>query len=165
MTVTSLSAVPNQLVQIPQLILSLPISTYMTTPVTDLHHLCSRLSAQSLPDGWRKHMYGTHSGLILSYLSVNSSTLMPVTSFIVKVDNNLKWSLSYNGMLVKNQQHCGFSISEEIKCLKDVLTVLSSVQVSHVYCGNSVEEFKQLVDDHCGEFKDSEGCYIILSYI
>ena len=162
-TVTSLSAVPNQLVQIPQLILSLPISTYMTAPVTDLHHLCSRLSAQSLPDGWRKHMDGTHSGLILSYLSVNSSTLMPVTSFIVKVDNNLKWSLSYNGMLVKNQQHCGFSILEEIKCLNDVLTVLSSVQVSHVCCGNSVEEFKQLVDDHCGEFKDSEGCYIILS--
>ena len=63
----------------------------MTAPVTDLHHLCSRLSAQSLPDGWRKHMDGTHScsGLILSYLSVNSSTLMPVTTFIVKVDNNL----------------------------------------------------------------------------
>ena len=110
-------------------------------------------------------MDGTHSGLILSYLSVNSSTLMPVTTLIVKVDNNLKGSLSYNGMLVKNQQHFGFSISEEIKCLKDVLTVLSSIQVSHVCCGNSVEEFKQLVDDHCGEFKDSEGCYIILSCI
>ena len=41
-TVTSLSPVPRQLVQIPQLILSpLPISAYMTTPVTDLHHLCS----------------------------------------------------------------------------------------------------------------------------
>ena len=95
-TVTSLSPVPHQLLQIPQLILSLLISAYMTTPVTDLHDLCSWLSAQSLPDGWRRHMDGKYNGLIFSNLSVNSST------FMVKLDNNFKWSLSYNGMLVKN---------------------------------------------------------------
>ena len=108
-TVTSLSPVPHQLLQIPQLILSLLISAYMTTPVTDLHDLCSWLSAQSLPDGWRRHTDGKYNGLIFSNLSVNSST------FMVKLDNNFKWSLSYNGMLVKNQQRCGLSISEEIK--------------------------------------------------
>ena len=66
-------------------------------------------------DGWRTHMDGTYNGLIFSNLSVNSSMLMPVAIFMIKLDNNFRWSLSYNGMLVKNQQLCGLSISEEIK--------------------------------------------------
>ena len=143
--------------QIPQLKLSLPISAYTTAPITDLHHLCSRLSTHPLSHGWMRHMDATNSGLIFSSLSVDSSTLMPVTTFIVKVDNNLKWSLSYNGILVKNQQHNTFGNSQQIKCLSDVLTFLYSIQANHIYCGNSVEEFKQLVDDCGGEFKDLEG--------
>ena len=117
---------------------------------------------QSFPDGWTRHMDDMQSGLIFSTLSIDSSTLSPSKTIIVKVDNNLAWSLSYNGILVKNQSY--LSNSQQIKCLNDVLILLSSIQASNICCGNSVDEFKELVDDHRGEFKDSKGCCILHAY-
>ena len=105
-TVLPLS-IPRQLIQVPRLILSLPVSAYTTAPIADLHHLCSRLSAHSLPDGWIIHVDDTHNDLILSSLTIDASTLLPTTTFIIKVDHNLKWSLCCNGILVKNEQTLG----------------------------------------------------------
>ena len=143
--------------QSPQLTLSLPISAFITAPVTDLSHLDTRLSMQSLPDGWVRHMNASHNGLIFSSLSIDSFALLPTTTFVVKIDCDLKWSLSYNGIAFKNQQLSGFGDSQQIKCLNDVLILLTSIQANHICCGNPVEEFKQLLDDRGGEFKDSEG--------
>lgn len=151
-------SIPRQLIQTPQLTLSLPISAFVTAPVTDLYHLNTRLSMQSLPDGWIRHMNASHNGLIFSSLSIDSFALLPITTFIVKIDCDLKWSLSYNGIKVKNQQLSSFSGSQQIKCLNDVLLLLTSIQASRICCGNPVEEFKQLLDDRGGELKDSEGC-------
>ena len=99
-------SIPYQLIQAPQLTLtlSLPISAFVTAPVTDLCHLNTRLSMQSLPNGWVRHMNELHNGLIFSSLSIDSFALLPITTFIVKIDCDLKWSLSYNGITVKNQQ-------------------------------------------------------------
>ena len=143
--------------------MSLPVSAYTTAPIADLHHLCSRLSAHSLPDGWIIHVDDTHNDLILSSLTIDASTLLPTTTFIIKVDHNLKWSLCCNGILVKNEQTLGdLNDSQQITSLNDLLTILSSVQVSCICCGNSVEEFKNLIKDR-GDFKDLEGYWIAYS--
>ena len=141
-------SIPYQLIQAPQLTLtlSLPISAFVTAPVTDLCHLNTRLSMQSLPNGWVRHMNELHNGLIFSSLSIDSFALLPITTFIVKIDCDLKWSLSYNGITVKNQQLSIFGDSQQIKCLNDVLILLTSIQASRICCGNPVEEFKQLLD-------------------
>ena len=83
-TVLPLS-IPRQLIQVPRLILSLPVSAYTTAPIADLHHLCSRLSAHSLPDGRIIHVNDTHNDLILSSLTIDALTLLPTTTYIIKV--------------------------------------------------------------------------------
>ena len=113
---------------------------------------------QSLPDGWIRLMNASHKCLVFSSLSIDSFALLPITTFIVKIDCDLKWSLSYNGISVRNQQLTTFSDSQQIKCLNDVLILLTSIQASHICCGNPVEEFQQLLDDRGEKFKDSEGC-------
>ena len=76
--------------QTPQLTLSLPISAYITAPVNDICHLNSRLSVQTLPDGWVRHMDASHSGLIFTNLSIDSFSMLPITTFIVRIDHDLK---------------------------------------------------------------------------
>ena len=111
--------------RIPRLTLSLPISAFITALVYDICHLNSRLSMQTLPDGWVRHMNASHSNLIFTNLSIDSFAMLPITTFIVRIDHYLKWSISYNGIIVKNHQLSGFMDSQQIKCLNDVTVLLT----------------------------------------
>ena len=76
--------------------------------------------------------------LIFSSLSIDSFALLPITTFIVKIDCDLKWSLSYNGITVKNQQLSSFGDSQQIKCLNDVLILFKpAVSVVEIQLKNS----------------------------
>ena len=63
---------------------------------------------QTLPDGWVRHMNASHSDLIFTNLSIDSFAMLPITTFIVRIDHDLKWSVSYNGIIVKNHHLSGF---------------------------------------------------------
>ena len=76
-------------------------------------------------------MNASHHGLIFSSLSIDSFALLPTTTFVVKIDCDLKWSLSYNGIAFKNQQLSGFGDSQQIKCL-NVLILLTCIQANHI---------------------------------
>ena len=85
--------------QIPQLTLSLPISAYVTAPVNDIYHLNSR---QTLPDGWVRHMDASHSGLIFTNLSIDSFSMLSITTFIVRIDHDLKWSMELLSKIINS---------------------------------------------------------------
>jgi len=141
--------------------LSLPLSAYLTAPVSDLNLLYHRISTQKLPDGWITHSFkqSDDGSLFLSSVpAIDSSTLIATTTFVVKVDRDLKWSLSYHGILVQNNQCDVLSvIPPKVSCVQDILTLLNTIQNSRMCSGNSVEDFEQIVEQHGGAFKDTKG--------
>ena len=86
----------------PPFCLSLPLTAYLTAPVSDLSHLCHRLATQTLPDGWvvqSPDLSDDGSLIISSSPIVDPSTLVATITFVVKVDSHLKWSISSHGII------------------------------------------------------------------
>ena len=149
-------SVPLHLVNVPKLVLSLPLSAYLTAPVTDLKHLSSRLASQSLPAGWTNACQ--NDCLIFAMLTVNSPLLTANATFLVKVDHDFSWTVSCHGVLIETEKCQALAaFPRRITCVSDVFDLLSHVHGSRICHGNPVEEFRELVDVCGGEFRDSSG--------
>ena len=82
---------------------------------------------------------------------------LPCT-FLVRVDNDMSWTLSYHGIRLEAEQcQASAAIPRRITSVSDVTSLLSIVNASRICCGNPVEDFKELVDVHRGEFRDATG--------
>ena len=137
-------SIPLCLVNVPKLVLSLPLSAYLTAPVTDLKHLSSRLANQTLPAvehiGVRQN-----NSLIFTSLSISSPLLSATAMSLVKVhvDHDFSWTVSFHGILLEADQCQALSpIPRQITCAGDIISLLSVVHASRICCGNN---FKELV--------------------
>ena len=82
----------------PKPVLSLPLSAYLTAPITDLKHLSSHLASQSLPAGWIEHIDAHQNNcLVFASLTVSSPLLAATATFIVKIDDAFHWTVSCHG--------------------------------------------------------------------
>lgn len=128
-------------------------------PVTDLTHLRKFLGGQSLPDGWTEYSNSTTEGtLVLIKLSINLPLLSADATFLVKVDGDLRWTLSCHGTLVEvDQCQVLSSVPRQLNSAGALLNLLTTLQWCGLCRGNSVTDFQQLVSARGGEFKDSTG--------
>ena len=138
--------------QAPKLVMSLPLSAYLSAPVTDLNHLSSCLASQSLPGGWVQHVCACQNDSpFFASLTINSPLLSAIATFLVRVDNDMSWTLSYHGVRLEAEQCQALAaIPQRITSVSDVTSLLSIVDASRMCCGNPVEDFKELVDVHRG---------------
>lgn len=141
--------------------MSLPLSVFLDVPVTTLTCLKRYLRGQSLPDGWTEYSDSTTctgGSLIFTKLTIKLPLLSASASFLVKVDEELKWTLSCHGALVDIEQ-CGVldGVPCQLNTARAVLDLLATLQESQICCGNPVRDFKALVDARGGIFKDSSG--------
>lgn len=125
----------------------------------DLPCLKSHLEAQSLPDGWIVCANSTTDGtLVLVKLSVNVDVLTANATLLVKVDEELRWSISCHGNLVEvGQSRVLTSIHPRVNSIGAVLDLLSTLQEVAVCCGNALSDFRELAEVRGSEFKDSTG--------
>lgn len=153
-------SIPLQLVQAPTLVTSFPICAYLSAPVTDLMHLSSRLASQSpLPGGWVELIDARQNDtLIFAIFTINSPILSATATCLIKVDNDLIWTMSCHGVQLETE-HCQAlaAIPQQITCVSDIMNLFSLVDGSRICCGNPIEDFKDLVDVHGGEFRDETG--------
>ena len=124
----------------------------------DLTCLRSHLEAQSLPDGWICTDSTSEDPLVLAKFSVDVHTLSANASLLVKVDKDFRWSVSCHGILVEVGR-CDVltaipPLLNNVTVILDLLSTLQEVAVCH---GNPVSDFRELVDIHGSEFKDSTG--------
>ena len=134
----------------------------MSLPVhmcVDLPCLKSHLEAQPLPDGWIVCATSTTDGtLVFVKLSVNVDVLTADATLLVKVDKELRWSISCHGTLFEVGQNAVLeSIPPRIHSIGVVLELLKALQEVNVCCGNAVSDFRQLAELRGNEFKDSTG--------
>ncbi len=122
-------------------------------------HLKKFLGGQSLPDGWTEYSNSTTEGtLVLIKLSINLPLLSADATFIVKVDGDLRWTLSCHGTLVEVDQCRVLSlVPRQLNSAGAVLDLLTTLQSSGFCHGNPVTDFQELVSARGGEFKDSTG--------
>lgn len=129
-------------------------------------HLCAELAClrrhlegKSLPAGWIELADSTTQGnLVFAKLAVNLPLLSANASMLVKVDEELKWSLSCHGVLVEIGQCCILAaVPPRLTSVQAVLDLLATLQEVAVCLGNPVNDFRQLVDDRGTEFMDSTG--------
>ena len=152
-------SIPHELPTLQPLNLHLPISAYLSAPVHNLQNLSNRISSQSLPNGWVK-CQDTSEGQTMTFarLTVNSALLDVSTSFVVKVDRNLEWTLGCHGVQVQIDQCPVVStIPRSISCTNDLIHILTACSNSHVCSGNPIEDFSELVEENGGIFKSSTG--------
>ena len=118
-------SIPQELPTPQPLNLHLPISAYLSAPVHNLQNLSNRISSQSLPNGWVK-CQDTSEGQTMTFarLTVNSALLDVSTSFLVKVDRNLEWTLGCHGVQVQiNQCPVVSTIPRIISCTNDLIHI------------------------------------------
>jgi len=102
-------ALLNEAAEIPSsplcLPLSLPLSVYLSAELPDLPSLQNRLASQALPPGWVQHVDPSlQDCLIFASLKVDPDLLAATTTFVVKVDSTLEWSMSCYSTLVEVEQ-------------------------------------------------------------
>ncbi len=91
-------------------------------------------------------------------MTVNISLLSANAAFLVKVDKGLSWSLSCYGARVDiSQCHVLSDVPAKLSSVRIVLDLLSTLQEVAVCQGNSVDDFRQLVDARGTTFMDSSG--------
>ena len=116
------------------------------------------LSKQPLPCGWVEYLDNSSASLIFIHLSVNVPLLVANTTFVVRIDNKLKWRVSCCGVLIDIQESRVLSgFSPQINSAQDVFSLLKKIQSSRVCSANLINDFKQLVDEHGTDFMDSSG--------
>ena len=100
----------------------------------------------------------TEDVLVFSKISINLPLLSANVEFILKVSNDLSWSLSCHGMLVEiDQCHAFTAVESRVSSAKALLQIIETLQLSQVCCGNAVSDFQSLVDARGASFKDATG--------
>ena len=112
--------------------MSLPLPAHVCA---DLACLKGHLETQPLPDGWIGCADSTTDGtLVLAKLSVNVQVLTANATLLLKVDEELRWSVSCHGIL--GQSRVLTSIPPRLNSAGTVLDLLSTLQQAAVCCGN-----------------------------
>ncbi len=147
--------------QVADLHVSIPLSACLNVPVTGLTCLKRHLHGHSLPSGWTEHSHSTTdeaSTLVFTKLAINLPLLSASATFVVRVDEDLRWTLSCHGTLVEVEQ-CKVldTVQRQLCSAGAVIDLLSTLQASTICRGNPVVDFQQLVDAKGGEFQDSTG--------
>lgn len=145
--------------------MSLPLSDQLHASVTDLASLKKHLEGRSLPNGWIECSHTTpEDTLVFAKLAVSLPHLSADATFLVKVDDDLRWTLSCHGVRVEVaecQVLCG--VPCQLSSASVVLDLLCTLQTAQVCCGNTISDFQSLVDNRGGDFKDSTGNMIMQS--
>ena len=139
--------------------LSLPLSVYLSAELPDLPSLRNHLASQTLPAGWVQHVDPfLQNCLIFASLRVNPDLLTATTTFVVKMDSTLKWSMSCYSNLVEVEQCCALAaMPRSVKSASALLRLLTTISECHICSGNPAAEFGELVEAHGGLFKDASG--------
>ena len=88
---------------------------------------------------------------------------MADATFVVKVDEELRWTLSCHGVAVEVDKCCDLrTIPPQLHSAGALLDLLHALQAIRVCCGNPVSDFQSLVDVHGTNFMDSAGKSLVL---
>ena len=142
---------------------ALPVSIPISGLSVSVSCLEKHLQEKSLPDGWiRLSDSSTDGFLVLAKFSINPPLLVAKATFLVKVDSELKWTLSYNDCPVEIEQ-CNAvlgNIPRQLSSVDSLMQLISTLQSCHICCGSAVADFQQLVDSRNGVFKDPTGTLV-----
>jgi len=96
--------------------------------------------------------------LIFASLKVDPDLLAATTTFVVKVDSTLEWSMSCYSTLVEVEQCRALAaMPHSVKSATALLRLLTTISECHICSGNPTAEFGELVEAHGGIFKDASG--------
>ena len=127
----------------------------VSLPLPPTHHQCAELAClrrhlvgESLPAGWIQLADSTTEGnLVFAKVAVSLPLLAANTSMLLKVDHQLKWSLSCHGIRIEvGQRQFLAAIPSQLTSVTAVLDLIATLQEVAVCAGNPVDDFKQLVD-------------------
>ena len=83
---------------------------------------------------------------------------MANTTFVVRVNQDLKWRVSCHNILIDIQESRVLSgLSPRINSAHDVINLLKKVQGSRICSANLISDFKELVDEHGTDFMNQSG--------
>ena len=99
-----------------------------------------------------------NESLVFAKVAIELPLLSADTTYLVRVDEELRWSLSCHGLLVEVDQ-CSVlaTIPHTIASAGALLHLLHTLEETQICCGNPASDFKSLVEARDGIFKDSSG--------
>lgn len=99
--------------------------------------------------------FSTEKVLLFAKLSIDTDLLLADATFLVKVDEELRWTLSCHGIVVEVDKCCDLlTIPPQLHSAGALLDLLHALQAIR---GNPVSDFQSLVDVHGTNFMDSTG--------
>ena len=146
------------------LIVSLPISSFTASSATDLEQLYARLTAtRSFPPTWIDSTQNPAETVVLCSLRCHPPQFTPNVAYVVKIDGELKWTLMCYTRRIEADE-CGVlaGIPLKLQGVQDVVNLLTTVHRSKICTGVQDDKFANLVETHCGVFRDQSGSYIII---
>ena len=158
-----------------ELVVSLPLSAYMSTATTDVSTLFSRLrSMNSLPAGWSiadaQQVPSPHQTinppLTLCKMQCHPPDYVPTLVFIVAFDDQCTWTLRVYGSHVIVQRCTLLSdVEPSLRSVDSVVGFLSILDSSKFCEGNSDAKFRDLAKYSRGVFKDQQGNLVIIMVV
>jgi len=159
-----LLSVPSDDANPSELIVSLPMSAYTSSPVPDASALHSRVSrSTTLPAGWTLACLPEASGsntasLVLCKLQILPPLFSADLTLMLTVTPDCAWTLSVGRSQI-NQQQCQLlcGIAAKLCCVDEVVKLLTVLDGSKFCVGNPDAKFMQLIPRQKGSFRDQSG--------
>ena len=121
----------------------------------------THLDLVCLPQGWIQYDRSVEGHLVFAKMSFDKHFLSATTSILIRVDKELRWSISCHGSLVDvAQSRLLSSVLPRLTSTCIVNNLFSVLQNVTICQGNRAEEFQQLVDAHGELFMESTGGYV-----
>ena len=158
-----------------ELVVSLPLSAYMSTATTDVSTLFSRLrSMNSLPASWSiadaQQVPSPHQTinlpLTLCKMQCHPPDYVPTLVFTVAFDDQCTWTLRVYGSHVIVQRCTLLSdVEPSLRSVDSVVGFLSILDSSKFCEGNSDAKFRDLAKYSRGVFKDQHSNLVIIMVV
>ena len=154
-----------QHVPVKQQVVSLPLTAFTTSSVTDLTALEKRVSeSKLLPSGWTANLQtlsssnATSSALTICRLQFPDVPTRVNVSFVLTIYEDFRWSVRFYGHTLETSTCVFLSSLPTALCSANLVhVVLTALDSATVCVGNPDQRFMQLATHHKGEFHDPAG--------
>ena len=117
------------------------------------------MKGEPLPDGWIESKDAVlEEVLVYAKVTIDLHILSTNVEYVVKVDEELKWSLCCHSVIVENCSVLS-KIPQRLTSSSELVELLNTLQSAQICQGNPVCDFRPLVDARGVEFRDATGVY------
>ena len=164
-----LVSIPRRVLELPELIVSLPLQVLVRATPPEITSLHSRLVAtRSLPSSWIDlSQLQSHSSVVLCTMHYNEGSRSGEVGFTVRIDTSFQWSVTVSGQLLQPDKCPSLAdVPNMLQSVADVGRLLTTIDCSRICEGNADPKFQPLVDRHKGIFRDPSGtaCACVCNY-